>query len=77
MYLSWIQNAEVIVGYNSGRNVHFSSISDLIERPLLIVNIHHLESEVIFFPFMNFFTVREIGPKLGESFKIYQYFLWV
>lgn len=26
---------------------------------------------------MNFFTEREIGPKLGDSFKIYQYFLLV
>lgn len=51
MCLSWIQNAEVIVGHSFGRNVHFPSISDLIERPLLIVTFIIYSLKLFFSPY--------------------------
>lgn len=67
MYLSWIRNAKVIVGYNSGRNVHFPSISDLIERPFLIVTfiIYSLKFPP---PLMNFFIEQGNRAKIGRVF---------
>lgn len=51
MCLSWTQNAKVIVGYSFGRNVHFPSISDLIERPLLIVKFIICSLKLFFSPY--------------------------
>lgn len=62
--LSWIQNAKVIVGYSFGRNVHFPSISDLFERPLLIVTFI-IYSLKLFFPLMNCFIEQEKRAQIG------------